>query len=48
MIKEYLSRFMLQEQSFDGYDDFFEVKDFLNPLLARVMLMSGDKDITKW
>ncbi|KAF9960854.1 hypothetical protein BGZ72_005690 [Mortierella alpina] len=48
VIKEYLSRFMLQEQSFDGYDDYFEVKDFLNPLLARVMLMSGDKDITKW
>ncbi|KAF9986039.1 hypothetical protein BGZ75_002268 [Mortierella antarctica] len=48
VIKECLSRFMLEKRSADEYEHLFEVKTFLNPLLARVMLMSGDKDVTTW
>ncbi|KAF9986003.1 hypothetical protein BGZ75_002301 [Mortierella antarctica] len=48
IISEYLAHFLQLEKSAAEYEEFFEVKTFLNPLLARVMLTSGDKDTEKW
>jgi hypothetical protein len=45
---EYLSHFIREAKSAAEFEPFYEVKDFLNPLLARTMLMSGDKDLAKW
>ncbi|KAF9965228.1 hypothetical protein BGZ70_005201 [Mortierella alpina] len=48
IISEYLAHFLQLEKSAAEYEEFFEVKSFLNPLLARVMLTSGEKDTRKW
>ncbi|KAF9566459.1 hypothetical protein EC968_003732 [Mortierella alpina] len=48
VIAEYLTHFLQLEKSTAEYEEFFEVKTFLNPLLARVMLTSGDKNTEKW
>lgn len=48
IISEYLAHFLQLEQSTTEYEEFFEVKTFLNPLLARVMLTSGEKNTEKW
>ncbi|KAF9930409.1 hypothetical protein FBU30_000540 [Linnemannia zychae] len=45
---EYLTYFIRQAKSATEFEPYFEVGDFLNPLLARTMLASGDKDLTKW
>ncbi|KAI8595733.1 hypothetical protein EDD21DRAFT_358774 [Dissophora ornata] len=47
-VKKYLSHFMQQEKSVADYEEYFELDSYLNPLLARVMLTSGDQDIEKW
>ncbi|KAG0252299.1 hypothetical protein BG011_007080 [Mortierella polycephala] len=48
VLKEYLSQFMREAKSSAEFEPYFETKTFLNPLLARTMLMTGDKDIAKW
>ncbi|KAG0290735.1 hypothetical protein BGZ96_005807 [Linnemannia gamsii] len=45
---EYLSHFIREAKSAAEFEPFYEVKDFLDPLLARTMLTSGDKDLAKW
>ncbi|KAF9139673.1 hypothetical protein BG015_001936 [Linnemannia schmuckeri] len=46
--EEYLSYFIREAKSAAEFEPYYEVKDFLNPLLARIMLTSGDKDLAKW
>ncbi|KAF9179501.1 hypothetical protein BGZ51_006867 [Haplosporangium sp. Z 767] len=48
VLKEYLSQFMCEAKSSTEFEPYLETKTFLNPLLARAMLMAGDKDIAKW
>ncbi|KAF9361888.1 hypothetical protein BGX26_010291 [Mortierella sp. AD094] len=48
VVKEYLNHFMKEAKSSVEFEEYFEVKSFLNPLLAQAMLASGDKDIAKW
>ncbi|KAF9956207.1 hypothetical protein BGZ72_002927 [Mortierella alpina] len=48
IISEYLAYFLQLEKSTAEYEEFFEVKTFLNPLFARVMLTSGEKNTEKW
>ncbi|KAG0380084.1 hypothetical protein BGX24_010303, partial [Mortierella sp. AD032] len=45
---EYLSHFIRQAKSAAEFEPYFEVDAFLRPLLARIMLTSGDKDLSKW
>ncbi|KAG0275558.1 hypothetical protein BGZ95_008650 [Linnemannia exigua] len=45
---EYLSHFIRQAKSVTEFEPYFEVDAFLKPLLARIMLTSGDKDLSKW
>ncbi|KAF9904971.1 hypothetical protein EC991_002153 [Linnemannia zychae] len=45
---EYLSHFIREAKSATEFEPYFEVDTFLNPLLARIMLTSGDKDLSKW
>ncbi|OAQ30988.1 hypothetical protein K457DRAFT_136616 [Linnemannia elongata AG-77] len=46
--EEYLSHFIREAKSAAEFEPYYEVNDFLNPLLARIMLTSGDKDLAKW
>lgn len=39
---------MRESKSYAEYESYFDVKDFLAPLLARTMLTAGDKDVEKW
>ncbi|KAG0049783.1 hypothetical protein BGZ83_005402 [Gryganskiella cystojenkinii] len=48
IVDEYLTYFVTQARSAKDFEGFFSVKDFLNPLLAKAMLTSGDKDVTTW
>ncbi|KAF9111333.1 hypothetical protein BGX27_005066 [Mortierella sp. AM989] len=48
IVKECLTHLLAQEKSSAAYEEYFEHYGFLNPLLARVMLYSGDQDILKW
>ncbi|KAF9174046.1 hypothetical protein BGX21_000836 [Mortierella sp. AD011] len=48
VVREYLDHFMKETKSSAEFEEYFEVKSFLNPLLAQVMLASGDKDVAKW
>lgn len=48
IVGEYLSHFMRESKSASEFEGFFESKNFLNPLLARVMLLSGDQNTAKW
>lgn len=48
MEEEYLSHFIREAKSAAEFEPYYEVNDFLNPLLARIMLTSGDKDLAKW
>ncbi|KAI8597784.1 hypothetical protein EDD21DRAFT_384542 [Dissophora ornata] len=48
IVGEYLAYFMREAKSAEEFEQFFEVESFLNPLLAEVMLTSGDKDVAKW
>ncbi|KAF9079357.1 hypothetical protein BGX23_004273, partial [Mortierella sp. AD031] len=45
---EYLSHFIREAKSTAEFEPYYEVDAFLNPLLARIMLTSGDKDLSKW
>ncbi|KAF9140561.1 hypothetical protein BGX30_006303 [Mortierella sp. GBA39] len=46
--EEYLSHFIREAKSAAEFEPYYEVNDFLNPLLARIMLTSGDKNLAKW
>ncbi|KAG0091197.1 hypothetical protein BGZ92_001279 [Podila epicladia] len=48
IVEEYLAHFMRESKSYAEYEAYFDVKDFLAPLLARTMLTAGDKDVEKW
>ncbi|KAF8982297.1 hypothetical protein BGZ46_001523 [Entomortierella lignicola] len=48
LMKEYLNHFMKEAKSSAEFEEYFEVKSFLTPMLAKVMLASGDKDVAKW
>ncbi|KAF9321791.1 hypothetical protein BG003_011515 [Podila horticola] len=48
IVEEYLTHFMRESKSYAEYEPYFDVKDFLAPLLARTMLTAGDKDVEKW
>ncbi|KAG0353115.1 hypothetical protein BG005_007528 [Podila minutissima] len=48
IVEEYLAHFMRESKSYAEYESYFDVKDFLAPLLARTMLTAGDKDVEKW
>lgn len=48
IVKEYLSHFMREAKSSSEFEGYFDFKNFLGPLLARVMLMSGDQNTAKW
>ncbi|KAF9995397.1 hypothetical protein BGZ79_010913, partial [Entomortierella chlamydospora] len=48
IIQEFLYYFLQKEKSGVDYEYYFDVKSFLNPILARSMLFSGDQDILKW
>ncbi|KAF9971904.1 hypothetical protein BGZ73_005036, partial [Actinomortierella ambigua] len=47
LIEEYLDYLLLQDKSTKDYEAYFD-KSYLDGRLARVMLLSGDKDTTKW
>ncbi|KAG0370933.1 hypothetical protein BC939DRAFT_527666 [Gamsiella multidivaricata] len=48
VLKEYLTHFMRQAKSAAEFEEYFETKTFLNPLLAKAMLMSDDPATAKW
>ncbi|KAF9378595.1 hypothetical protein CPB97_009481 [Podila verticillata] len=48
IVEEYLAHFLRESKSYAEYEPYFDVKDFLAPLLARTMLSAGDKDVEKW
>ncbi|KAF8952021.1 hypothetical protein BGZ46_003696, partial [Entomortierella lignicola] len=48
IVREYLSHFLALEKSGAAFESYFDLASYLNPMLARVMLYSGDQDIQKW
>ncbi|KAG0347623.1 hypothetical protein BG004_007317 [Podila humilis] len=48
IVEEFLCHFMKESKSYAEFDAFFEINDFLAPLLARTMLTAGDKEVEKW
>ncbi|KAF9427668.1 hypothetical protein BGZ94_004440 [Podila epigama] len=48
VVEEYLVHFMKESKSYSKFEPYFDVKEFLSPLLARTMLMAGEKDVEKW
>ncbi|KAF9436213.1 hypothetical protein BGZ76_004566 [Entomortierella beljakovae] len=48
VVKEFLTYFMRESKSSSEFEEYFEIKTFLDPLLAHTMLTSGDSNVTKW
>ncbi|GJJ76478.1 hypothetical protein EMPS_08837 [Entomortierella parvispora] len=48
IIREYLAHFITAARSFAEFEEYFSVKDFLEPILGQAMLTSGDKDVATW
>ncbi|KAG0054186.1 hypothetical protein BGZ83_011796 [Gryganskiella cystojenkinii] len=48
LTNEYLGQFMRESKSTAGFEPYFHVNLYLEPLLAKVMLYAGDGDTTRW